>query len=266
MSQKTVVHFRVEADFITEHARNLWSEGEYQKAIDFLGTMNGISLNQIYDVIMGKSKFKEIDKSQIFTLAPDNWVPVVENCHLCQYPNPVNGKEMRAAEEKLKELEARKRFSRLLREAEESARVDYYKYSLFPTTRGAEKLFNTTQDDIDDFIAGEKFNSELEDSGKKPKPEIDVFPNGIITPDGAFYRCEFAGHAILAKALGYFGDDGAAPDEVAVKSGCMVLSANLAIRKKRSIEGMITDAQKETFRRWRIAGYYPETTYYETDI
>ena len=249
---KKTLHFTVDANFLTGHARDLWSEGEYHKAIDFLGTLNGMTLDQMHDLINGKVKFEEDGHTQTFRLVADNWMPNVNACHLCQYPNPEHGNEMNTSEEKLKEWEARKRFSKLLYEMQESVRDEDVRYFLSPKTPKPEDILS---DDIKNFMEAEKFNAQLEESETRPEPETDVFPNGIITPDGSFYRCEFAGHALLAKKMGYDGRDDLEPDSVAVIEGCAVVSVNLLVQKIRVLPDKKTKEQAETIRRWYAAGW-----------
>jgi hypothetical protein len=250
------VHFTIDADFINEHARNLWSEGEYRKAKDFLSTLIGITEKQMNAI----------------SLVKDNWKPNLDRCHLSQYPNPDNPDEMKKAESKLKDLEFEKTksslISRMLDKAEENrqelqkiknilSRLDASNDTVEFLDNCRDYLSGKYMDDtdrvlleLDKFIENQKFVTLLENSGEKPKPTKEIYENGIITPDGSFYRCEFAAHTILAEKLGYEGDPPFTPDDIAVKSGCIVLTANLLLRKARYKPELRGERQIEKFKQW----------------
>lgn len=245
------VHFTVEAEFINTHARRLWSEGEYRKAIDFLGTMRGITLDQINLIIIGKQKFEEIGETQTFRLVPDDWSPNLNMCHLGQYPDPANPSEMSAAEDKLAELRAEKQvnatITRMMNEAGDD-RMAQLRVRDYLNSRQMGLTELEAADLIEKYQAAEEFNAKLEEGGK-PEPSA-VYENGIITPDGKFYRCEFSGHGLLAEKLGYKSRPPLAPDEVAVQDGCAVVSANLIARKLRVIGEKQTPEMHDTIREW----------------
>lgn len=101
MPKTQTVHFTVDADFVTKFARDLRSEGEYDKAYNFLGTMSGINVVQMNRVIMGHARFEEIGNTQTFKFVKDDWKPDLNHCHLSQYPNPDVAEEMEDARESI---------------------------------------------------------------------------------------------------------------------------------------------------------------------
>lgn len=58
--------------FVTEMARKLWAEHDYNGAYDLLATANGTNRTQHDDVLSGKLKLDGLNR---FTLLPDNWAP-----------------------------------------------------------------------------------------------------------------------------------------------------------------------------------------------
>lgn len=57
---------------MTEHARNLWWEGSHAKALDFLGCVNGITLDHHKEILFG---LKKLEGENAFKLVNDNWTP-----------------------------------------------------------------------------------------------------------------------------------------------------------------------------------------------
>lgn len=106
-----IVHFTVSAEFIHEHARRLWSEGEYKKAHSFLGTLTGITERQRCSVIMGRFKFQEVGNSQTFIMTEDDWHPDLNMCHFGQYPDPADKQQMKDAEHVLLKDKVRKGYA-----------------------------------------------------------------------------------------------------------------------------------------------------------
>ncbi len=81
------MNFTMSAEFATDHARNLWSEGQFRKAIDWV-YLFGLDVEQGYGLISGKYKLVETDKENNFDLEDDDWKPNLSMCHLCRYPDP----------------------------------------------------------------------------------------------------------------------------------------------------------------------------------
>ena len=286
MTSKTV-HFTIEADFIHGHARDLWKEGEYKKTREFLSTMIGVTDKQMNDVIIGKKKFVEYEDTQTFSLVKDNWKPNLAHCHLSQYPDPLSDIEMGKAEEKLDEWrfenEKSVLITRMVNRAEDDRQeLQKIKNILLRFDSSGDKVtfFTDCQSylsgkymddtdrqtlEIDKFMRGQEFNSFLENSDAMPKPEEAIYENGIITPDGKFYRCEFGGHNILAEKLGYVGEPPLEPDNVAVKDGCIVLSANLVLRKARYVKELKNEKQHTKFMQWFNLTFRSEIPFLHTE-
>jgi len=269
------VHFTVQDQFLTNHARNLWSEGEYRKAMDFLGT-TGVNVIQAHRIIAGHLKFEEVGKTQTFKLVKDSWKPNLSMCHHCQYPDPSNGEEMANAEAVLENDRAEKLWSvqlyKMLDEAGDNPKALRHIQNL-ALTRQLQKTYPMLRDEdytetmqtisalgasntvLEEFILDTKINDSVSaDIEKKQKPfPSHVYETGIITPDGLFYRCGALGHINLAIALGYGSEDGGdpeglEPDVRAVKEGCVVLSANHAMKKIRAVT--INAEQKPVVEEW----------------
>lgn len=81
MSKQNIVKsgtlcFKVQDEFINNHARQLLIEGEIEKAISFLKTLT-TDEDIIADVLFGKKKFVEIDDTQEFRLASDSAIEML---------------------------------------------------------------------------------------------------------------------------------------------------------------------------------------------
>ena len=109
----TSAHFKAEDRFITQFPRDLWSEGEYRKAMDLLESCN-VNFQQAYAIIRGELKFVEFENTQTFTLEPDDWKPNLSTCHFGQYPDPDNEEEMQAAKRVLLADTVKEDYSRKL--------------------------------------------------------------------------------------------------------------------------------------------------------
>jgi hypothetical protein len=48
--------FSISGEFFTNHSRQLWAEGKYSKAIDFLDCLDGINQEQKEDILFGRKK------------------------------------------------------------------------------------------------------------------------------------------------------------------------------------------------------------------
>ncbi len=64
------LHFRVQDEFISKHARTLLREEEIDKAISFLKCITDED-KYVSQVLFGKAKFEEIEDTQRFKLVPD---------------------------------------------------------------------------------------------------------------------------------------------------------------------------------------------------
>ncbi len=287
---KKVANFTVQDQFLTDHARNLWAEGEFRRAMDFLGTV-GVSIVQAHRIIMGKLKFKEVGNTQEFILVKDNWKPDKDHCHHCQYPDPSNGMEMAEAEAVLENDRAEKlwavQLNKMLDETGDNPKALRHIQNL-AMTRQLQKRYPILRDEdyaetmqvvsalgasdtiLEDFILDTKINDTVSidiENKQKPLPS-SVYETGIVTPDGLFYCCGALGHINLAIALGYGSEDGGdpeglEPDVRAVKEGCVVLSANHMIKKIRAVK--INKDQKPVVEEWlRLVGYL-NSKIYKTD-
>lgn len=252
MTTKTV-HFTVDPAWATDFVRERWSEGEYLWCFEFLSGCGVDSKDIQRDIIMGKSKFINSDEPDSFFLADDNWTPVVNSCHLCQYPDPKNYREMKAAYEKLSDRLAEQKASVLLAKIEENKYNPRFlpgepRYENYLTFKPKSSL-----DTVDGFIQDTRMNDKIAEAEYKPTPE-PVYENGIITPDGSFYRCGVMGHNILSVSLGYaeleYDEEGLDPSQKALKAGCILVSLTIVGKKVRRIDGTVTKEQRERLKEW----------------
>jgi hypothetical protein len=65
-------HFSVSGEFITDHARTLWSEGAYTKAIDILECLMGSTHEQRMEILFGTKKVVGNDD---LAFVDDDWKP-----------------------------------------------------------------------------------------------------------------------------------------------------------------------------------------------
>lgn len=298
------VHFTIKADFITGFARELWAEGEYQRALDFLGTLHGVTYVQKHRIIVGKLKFKEVGKTQRFKLVKDDWKPNLSHCHFRQYPNPDNGEEMEAARRVLLLDQTKKQYNRrisvLLDKADEDEKVllhiqafflsfDFDNDALEPEF---EEGFSELEKDVDalvrvshirrtgytenfamvdKFLKEQRINSAIEEATENkiaPKPGA-IYENGIVKPNGDFYRCGSMGHNLLAIALGYPADNSKsefAALEAALADGCCAVTTNLKVRHIRKGKGGITKAQQKRLTEWLELTKYSDAIFVQYDF
>lgn len=66
------VHFSIEGEFITDFCRNLWAEGAFQKSLDILDCVSGLSFEQQQDILRGTKKLTGVNE---IDLVSDNWGP-----------------------------------------------------------------------------------------------------------------------------------------------------------------------------------------------
>lgn len=86
------LHFRINYEWLTEHIRNLWSEGRYSLALDTLESTN-LPIEIQYNVIRGKTKLinDPSDPSEIAGMtADDDWKIDISTCHHMRYPDPLD--------------------------------------------------------------------------------------------------------------------------------------------------------------------------------
>lgn len=250
MFSKTV-HFTIDPQWTTDFIRERWSEGEFFWVFEFLDGCFVDSRSMQRDIIIGKSKFIPSDEPGSFFLADDNWSPNLSNCHLLQYPDPMKYGEMKAAYEKISSSLAEKKASQMLAEIEEERQDTRYSPGY---SRAVERSKKTdVKDPLDKFIQDTLINDEFAVMTGKPKPS-PIYENGIITPDGLFYRCGVMGHSMLSVSLGYseleYDEEGLDPSQKALKAGCILVSLTIAGKKVRRIDGTVTKQQKETLKQW----------------
>lgn len=65
-------HFSVSGEFMTNHARALWLERRYAKALDVLGCLIGATRDQHEDILFGRAR---LEGTNDLELVPDNWTP-----------------------------------------------------------------------------------------------------------------------------------------------------------------------------------------------
>ena len=70
MSTRTLVHFSVTGEYITDQARELWLCGKYRVAMNILECLIGSTQQQRIDIIEGRAKLTGVNNVK---LEPDNW-------------------------------------------------------------------------------------------------------------------------------------------------------------------------------------------------
>ncbi len=70
--QTGTAFFSITGEFITDHARNLWIEGEYAKAFDVLGCLIGATREQHEAILFGKAKLTGVNNVDYVA---DDWTP-----------------------------------------------------------------------------------------------------------------------------------------------------------------------------------------------
>lgn len=236
MSTRTV-GFSISGEFITEHARNLWGERAFSKALDLLDCLIGITKEQQESILFGRSKLTGVND---VALEADQWTPPEHYC-------PSIKDAMKQGEQ----------FPELERRREDAAWQ--YAYDNYRPTRGnkveAQAFFKRlssmvgdtkAQSICDDLMAEyaaqhqseceaegqtspvlsvaamahHAFKQRLEiagfDSSALATPEaminrgMDITPtldnkmeslNGWLLPDGSYYKCGAMEHVGLASVL-----------------------------------------------------------------
>jgi hypothetical protein len=86
------LYFTIDFEWLTEHIRNLWSEGRFELALKTANS-TGLPLEVQYDVIRGNKAFRqdpEGKKGCSGIVIEDTWQPVLDECNFCMYPDPVD--------------------------------------------------------------------------------------------------------------------------------------------------------------------------------
>lgn len=76
MSTETVC-LSVAGEFITEHARNLWEERSFAKALDLLDCLIGITKEQQEEILFGRAQLIGVNNVELVT---DEWTPPEHYC------------------------------------------------------------------------------------------------------------------------------------------------------------------------------------------
>lgn len=259
------VHFTVDPQWATDFARERWSEGAYAWCYEFVLSCGVKDIKTIRDILWGKKKmvlWKE-GVDNVFTLAPDNWKPSPKKSHLCQYPNPHSPSEMREAEEVIFKEKAKQSMSVWLSEIEEERthlRMDRNRIDA-----QQEKLNNILDIGLKRYMESDAVNDEVV-KAEKIQPS-DVYENGIITPDGKFYRCGSMGHNLVAIALGYAEDNSQSETSGvadAIEKGCVTVTCNLALKMIRKPK-KVTKAQRATIAKWYALVSYSKLNLLQVD-
>ncbi len=77
MSETRTVHFSISGEFITDQARQFWSEFQFKKAFDLLDCMIGMTKEQQISILAGKNKLVGVND---LDMIEDDWTPPEGYC------------------------------------------------------------------------------------------------------------------------------------------------------------------------------------------
>lgn len=215
--------FVIHGEFVTKQSRSFWwDEGEKDRALKLLASLDGITTGQSLDVIFGKSKLTGDSKSGIF-LEPDK--ATTSPCGNRMDETLID--TLREDKEKIKVLKDDLRDHLSVREtiASKYGAVEIGPRALKRLKRGEEtidtlgcrglikkrpivteplrgrrELLKTQEAD---GLAFPGIADAIEEVETPPKPDPDLnSQNGWVDREGRFFPCGYGGHIRLADLLG----------------------------------------------------------------
>jgi len=243
------VTFTMSAEFATSHSRTLWSEMRYRAVYAFLWAF-GISIEQGEDIIRGKLKFVESDKPNEFLLAKDNWKPNLTTCRMGMYPDPYSSKDRSLMEIENEICTNYPRWKSMDKYAEEEK---------FSVSREQERSnFNLI---IESYMKKAKQDEKVANSSPRP---TNVSENGIISPDGDFYKCEYWQHDAISVALGFSDHRDAMDNGYVIVGSSATKGSRIYIKDTKERFVSLPDEQLVTLKQW--ADLYDTDKWYKMYI
>jgi len=229
------VGFTISGDFITNHSRNLWTEGSYSKALDFLECIDGLTHEQRVDILAGKLKM--IGANSTLDLVEDEWKPGED----IDYPPFVEGMRRGDNWHELKELRENAAWKIAYEE------WPYYNYSIFDRKRTrysgilakiakhvgeqrAAQIMQTVQNEKMDDWSGRKPPEPLVKTDEEKKESSVLSKSSTLDPIEMLYaqtQNQMMVNAVLA------GQD---PSSVPTVEAMMNRGSNLKIKLDSKME------------------------------
>jgi len=267
----TTLHFSIDFKWLTDHVRQLWSEGRYQLALDTLCD-SGCPEGYHKAILRGTIKMAGINEGYI---EKDNWKPDLSICHRGTYPDPdrlpviaQQGEEYREKYFDMLEME----YNSLVYEwgrttnGPKLSDLAYTVCTTFP-----EEFIETLSEDqkrmwklahreassptllldtsliigLDEFVERERKLDEAE----TPEPDDDYQSrHGWILPNGDFYPCEYWAHDWLADCLGRTVIE--AEDRGWVRVGHSCIDGKARIARGKNFNGLHPQPQLDATWTW----------------
>lgn len=186
-----VVHFKVHGEFITRTARNLWAEGNEDKALKLLVTgLHEMTEAIAVDICAGRSKLVGVNND--IKLKSDKATTDSRNLPL---PQSI----VEVLKKKLKDLEAEKEEkAHIIQSAIRSLDDEDWHDKLEQNEESGE--FKSSIPTIVRKLAGEDLPETIE-------PDESLMANtGWLSPDGKLYECEYYEHIALISRLVKHGE------------------------------------------------------------
>lgn len=224
MSEARQVHFVVQGDFITETSRRLWNdEGEPEKALDILLSLDGITYDQCLDVLEGRSKLigdssNGIDivdddakgkslKEILKTLKKERDIAIDERLDAFQLlaDDSAIGASP-TGRRKVPRRKTRKNVGSVIG----TVFKEGYEFDDIDSGEDVQKLSIWQQVDDIDISSARRSRAELPEPEPQPPPIPDdkiTSNTGWLTPEGKFYACRYGQHREIADLVGFDTDD-----------------------------------------------------------